>query len=169
MNTESPAPPTQPKERKSSRVATSPRKTKEKLHDAELDETLETLQSEEASQESSQAATSSSETSSESSKKKSKKKSKKREKARELLAYVGKGKANMLIETVKGTFSDHILKQLEEIQTGKRVNISKKYERFDQELYSEILKSLLRLPPRTRRRRYLIKYRHTERRSRGPG
>ena len=77
MNTDSPSAPTQPKERKSSRVATISRKqteAREKLHDAELDETLETLQSEEISQESSQTA-SSSETSSEADKKKTKKKS----------------------------------------------------------------------------------------------
>ena len=141
---ESPAPPTQPKPRKSSRVATSPRKTKEKLHDAELDETLETLETEQASGTSaSQAETSSSETSSESSKKKSKKKKAKREKVRELLAFVGKGKANMWIESVKASLSDQILKQLEAIQTGTQINIAKKYERFDQELYAEILKALM--------------------------
>ena len=141
---EPPAPPTQPKARKSSRVATSPRKEKPGKPQEEsigLDETLETEEISDSSE--SKAETSSSETNSVSSKKKSKKKKAKREKVRELLAFVGKGKANMWIESVKASLSDQILKQLEAIQTGTQINIAKKYERFDQELYAEILKALM--------------------------
>ena len=118
MNTDSPTAPTPPRERKSSRVATISRKNAERESgnpnaELNLDETIETEEL------NSSNTASSSETSDSSSDKKTKKKSKqKKQKARELIAYVGKGKANMWIETVKGTFSDEIMKQFEDIQTG---------------------------------------------------
>ena len=170
MNTESPTAPTSPKERKSSRVATISRKNAERESgnpnaELNLDETIE-------AEEVSSNTASSSETSDSSSDKKTKKKSKqKKQKVRELIAYVGKGKANMWIETVKGTFSDEIMKQFEDIQTGKRIATSKKYQRYDQELFSEVLKSLMssEASPENDRPRCSITYRHTEVQSRGLG
>ena len=141
MNTESPKAPTPPRERKSSRVATISRKNAERESgnpNAEL--TIEdTFETEEISSNSN----SSSETSESSSDKKKKSKKHKKMKARELIPYVGKGKANMWIETVKGTFNDEIMKQFENLQTGRSIATSKKYQRYDQELYSEVLKALM--------------------------
>ena len=123
MNTDSPTAPTPPRERKSSRVATISRKNAERESgnpnaELNLDETVET-------EEVSSNTASSSETSESEPKKKKKHK---KLKVRELIPYVGKGKANMWIETVKGTFNEEVLEQYESLQTGKSTTTSKRYQ-----------------------------------------
>ena len=56
---------------------------------------------------------------------------------------MGKAKANMWAESVISSFSEKTNKVYDDIASGKQQKTSGKMQKFDQELYSEILKSLL--------------------------
>ena len=56
---------------------------------------------------------------------------------------MGKAKANMWAESVISSFSEKTNKVYDDIASGKQQKTTGKMQKFDQELYSEILKSLL--------------------------
>ena len=56
---------------------------------------------------------------------------------------MGKAKANMWAESVISSFSEKTNKVYDDIASGKQQKTSGKMQKFDQELYSAILKALL--------------------------